>query len=485
MVGRKILLDFSNILTTIATMPLPTYDYGTHPFDAKYDVLRSVTLQMTDFEGGNNKFYQMELHKDGQGRFRIYSAYGRTGKTPVKEERVPTSEGQATSEFDKIQKSKEKKGYRKVDMVATSHGSEIGNQQILSQDFKKDKVQAANVVAANLRKLDASISSLVERLYTEAGQACKSQLNGSLQSTATNPLGTLSLTQLNEGKAILAEINKLLSSKKSLIDSIEPEVIDLSNKFYSAIPQEIPLRPKGDDARKEWMRRFALNNAKILDEKNDLIDLLGDVKGMMAGFATSDIAAKYDQLNCDIELVTPDEFKKIKDFLEGTQSRHHNWKLTAKRIWKVSSKGQKGYRKYMDDIGNITPLFHGSRASNIMGICKKGLLLRPPGAYVTGSMFGNGLYFADQSTKSSQYATARFGGSAGYGDTYFMFVADVALGKIKKYEDAQTYLQKAPHGYDSVQGEKGRSLIHNEFIVYDVRQDELRYLIEFEQKYGY
>lgn len=437
---------------------------------------------MTDFEGGNNKFYQMELHKDSNGKFRIYSAYGRTGKTPVKEERVPSSESQATSEFDKIQKSKEKKGYRKIDMVATNHGSDEGNKKILSQDFKKDKIQNATGVVATLRKFDQSISTLIERLYKEAGQSCKSQLNGSLQTTASNPLGTLSLTQLNEGKDILVKINGLLSKKKSLIDSIEPEVLELTNAFYSSIPQEIPLRPKGDTARQDWMRRYALNNSKILDEKQDLLDLLGDVKGMMAGFATDDIAVKYDQLNCNVELVSPDDFKKIKSFLEENQSRHHNWKLQAKRIWRIGSKGQYGYRRTMDSIGNIQPLFHGSRAANIMGICKKGLLLRPPGAYVTGSMFGNGLYFADQSTKSSQYATARFGGSSGYGDSYFMFVADVALGKIKKYEDSQSHLNRAPQGYDSVQGEKGRSLIHNEFIVYDVKQNELQYLIEFEQK---
>lgn len=463
-------------------MPLPTFDFGQHPFDASFEVAKSVTLQMTDMGEGNNKFYQMELHKDKSGRVRIYSAYGRTGKTPAKEERIPTNEAVGLLEFEKIQKSKEKKGYRKVDMVATSQGSDVGNQQILSQDFKKDKVQAPGSTAPS-RKIDASIAKLVERLFTEAGQSCKSQLNGSLQSTATNPLGTLSLTQLSEGKKILQEVNALLSKDKKLIGSIEPEVISLTNSFYSAIPQEIPLRPKGDDARKSWIAKFALNNSTILDEKQDLLDLLGDVKGMMAGFATDDIAVKYDQLNCSVELVDDTIFKKIKGFLESTQSRNHNWTLTAKRIWKISSDGQKGYRKYMEDVGNLTPLFHGSRAANIMGICKKGLLLRPPGAYVTGSMFGNGLYFADQSTKSSQYATARYGGSSGYGDTYFMFVADVALGKIKKYQNAQTSLVKAPAGYDSVQGEKGSSLVHNEFIVYDLRQNELQYLIEFEQKY--
>ena len=463
-------------------MSLPTFDFGTHPFDTKYEVTRSVTLQMTDFSGGNNKFYQMELHKGAGGKVRIYSAYGRTGKTPAKEERIPSSESEGDVEFGKIQRAKEKKGYKKVDMVSTSHGSDVGNQKILSQDFKKDNVATDSKVTKK-NQLSAAVASLVGRLYSEAGQACASQLNGSLQTTASNPLGTLSLTQLNEGKAILSEVNALLSKSTSLVDSIDSAVIDLSNKFYSAIPQEIPLRPKGEDARKEWMRRYALNNAKILDEKGDLIDLLGDVKGMMAGFATDDVSAKYEEMNCVVEEVSPDEFKRIKDFLESSQSRHHSWKLQAKRVWSVRSRGQKGYKEYVDKIGNVTSLFHGSRASNILGICKKGLLMRPPGAYVTGSMFGNGLYFADQSTKSSQYATARFGGSAGGGNTFFMFVAAVALGKIKEFEDAQSYLTKAPNGYDSVKGVKGRSLVHNEYMIYDIRQNELQYLIEFEQSY--
>ena len=439
---------------------------------------------MTDMMNGNNKFYQMELHKGTSGKFRIYSAYGRTGKTPVKEERMPADELEARAEFDKIQRSKEKKGYRKVDMVSTRQGSDIGNQKILSQDFKKDNVAAPAAIKATVAKIDASIAKLVERLYTEAGQSCQSQLNGSLQSTASNPLGTLSLTQLSEGKDILQKINALLSKKTSLINSIEPEVLSLTNAFYSAIPQEIPLRPKDEAGRDSWLRRFALNNSKILDEKSDLIDLLGDVKGMMAGFATDDIGVKYQELNCVIDLVPLEKFQWAKDYVEKSQSRHHNWRLGVKRVWSVSSKGQAGYRKTMDGIGNIQPLFHGSRASNIMGICKKGLLLRPPGAYVTGSMFGNGLYFADQSTKSSQYATARFGGdSSRFGNTFFMFIADVALGRIKKYEDAQTHLQAPPHGHHSVQGVKGRSLLHNEFIVFDIKQNELKFLVEFEQKY--
>jgi hypothetical protein len=63
-----------------------------------------------------------------------------------------------------------------------------------------------------------------------------------------------------------------------------------------------------------------------------------------------------------------------------------------------------------------------------------------------------------------------------------MFVADVALGKVKKYYDAQTHLQKPPRGYDSVMGAKGSYLYHNEFIIYTLRQQILQYLIEFKTR---
>lgn len=460
-------------------MSLSSFTFGTHLFDAKYEVLKSVTLQMTNFENGNNKFYLMEIHEAG-GKYRLYSAYGRTGSTQAKEERIPTSLAQAESEFDKIKRSKEKKGYVEVKMVSTSVGSDLGNAKILSDDFKKDAVVTKKTSVSNINEF---IKKIVSRIYDEAGQGCTSQLNGSLEASSKNPLGTLSTTQIKEGKDILLSINALLSKDKKLIGTIEPEVLKLTNAFYSAIPQEIPLRPKAESARIEWMKKYALNNAVILDEKSDLLDLLGNVKGMIDSFSSDDVGEKYKQLECEFQECSKEEFAWAKNHLESNQSSYHNWKLEAVNIWKVNSKAQSSYRDYITKIGNIQPLFHGSRAANIMGICKKGLLQRPPGAYVTGSMFGsNAIYFANQSTKSSQYATARFGGAGSkYGNTCFMFIADVGLGKIKEYQYAQQMLSRPPDGYDSVKGVKGPALLHDEHMIYDIRQNQLKYLIEFRQ----
>lgn len=477
-------------------MKLKSSKFGEYKFPSEYDVLKSVVLNKTDLTEGNNKFYNIEAHaaKDGS-KFRLYSCYGRVGTPGVKEERIPTQTKDALLEaFEDLlqEKTSNKKGYKEVKVAVTKTGSEQGNKLILSDDIKKDNLTHLNKSVSV--QLPTVVSNLVTRLYNEAGQACSSQLNtGQLNATAENPLGTLTLTQIDEGRNVLQDIQKILKKDKSLIDSAEPELVKLSNQFYTTIPQIIPLRPKKaklsesefNRNMEQYLKNIALNNTTKLDEKEDLLDLLTDVKGMVSGFASNDIVTKYREIGCEFSPLdqSSQEFRSVKDYMMTTRSNHHHWSAKVENIWKVAIGKQSNTNlPTMKDIGNIKPLFHGSRPSNILGICKKGLLMRPPGVYITGSMFGNGIYFANQSSKSEQYATARFGGDGGKGTTYFMFVADVALGKIKKYQASQSWLDKPPAGYDSVQGEKGYSLLHDEFIVYNTKQHIIQYLIEFSMR---
>lgn len=469
-------------------MKLKSDKFGNFPFPSDYNVIKSATLNKTDLANGNNKFYQIEAHvsKDGS-KFRLYSCYGRVGTPGTKEERIPGQSQHALEDaFNSLlsEKTSKKKGYQEVKVASTKLGSDVGNQLILSDDIKKDKVKTTTKTKAKIR-MDAATSKLVQTLYDEAGQACKSQLNtGQLKATAENPLGTLTLSQIDEGRAILQEIQQLIAKNKRIIDTDDIKLLNLSNKFYTTIPQVIPLRPKkadGDKAMKEYLQSFALNNAQKLDEKEDLLELLSDVEGLSSGFASTDIESKYLEINCKFDLLPNDsaEFKHVLNYVMETRSNHHRWGVSIKHIWKVDNGQHPSNGPVITKIGNVKELFHGSRSANILGICKKGLLMRPPGVYITGSMFGNGIYFADQSSKSEQYSTARFGGSRGSSSTYYMFVADVALGKIMKYKNAQSWLTEPPRGYHSVQGEKGYSLLHNEFIIYTPRQHILKYLIEF------
>ena len=149
-----------------------------------------------------------------------------------------------------------------------------------------------------------------------------------------------------------------------------------------------------------------------------MLKLLEDAEVMKSGFETDDLSKKYAELDCEFILVDGKEKKTIVDMVQNSQSDHHRYHGSIKvvNVWKTNLKGQKDkHSKTMDDVGNNKMLFHGSRDCNIAGIVKRGLLMRPPGVYVTGSMFGNGLYFANQSSKSAQYSSGRFGGG-GYGN---------------------------------------------------------------------
>jgi len=462
-------------------MALKSYDHGTQPFPATYDVVKIHTLQMTNMGEGNNKFYNIELQRSGS-QYRIYTSYGRTGAAYVKNEDRFPSEYNADSEYQSILSSKLKKGYREVKVATAKHASAVGQSQILSQDFAKPATVPSTTASAVTT--DSRIIPLIERLYAEAGQGCQSQLHGSLKTSADNPLGTLTLGQIDAGKQVLNEVNAWLVANPHEVNKLHAKIISWTNDFYSAIPQQIPLRPKDPVGREQYLKQYCLNRPEILDEKYDLLDLLAKVDDMKIGFHSNDIDKKYEETNTVYAPATAQETEYAKTYMVNSQSKHHNWNLVPVRVWSVASRAQKNNLTYMQPIGNIQRLFHGTGAQNVLGICRKGFLLKPAGVYVSGKMFGEGTYFADQSTKSSQYATGRFGGYASHhGDTSFMFIVDVALGRIKEYENSQWNLVKPPAGFDSVKGVKGSSLLHNEFIVYSEKQNVITLLIEFKQTY--
>jgi poly [ADP-ribose] polymerase 2/3/4 len=462
-------------------MKLSSQRFGTNSFPSDYDVTEQCTLNKTDLEGNNNKFYIIEAHtsKDGT-KFRLYSRYGRVGADGVEEERIPPQSAHSLKDaYDSLKREKTSasKGYREVAVAQSKMGSSVGNAKLQSTDVKKVTGPAPTSKKSTIQ--DQSVADLVARIYRDAGQAVKASLSGTVNSTGDNPLGALTKSQVAAGRQILQDVQQILTVSPRLKGSRDSQLIRLTNDFYSMIPQQVPLHMS------DRVGALILNTADRIDDKEEMLKLLEDVEVMSAGFAAQDVDDKYAELGCTFTTVVDRaDRQRISDLVTKTQSDYHRSQgsIKVRQVWKVGIKGQADrHAPVLKKVGNVKPLFHGSRDCNIAGICKRGLLMRPPGAYITGSMFGNGLYFADQSSKSTQYSTGRFGGGSGYNNTHFLFVADVALGKIKEFEDSQSSLYAPPKGYDSVMGKKGRSLIHNEFIVYSTDRNILQYLVEFEQ----
>lgn len=157
-------------------------------------------------------------------------------------------------------------------------------------------------------------------------------------------------------------------------------------------------------------------------------------------------------------------------------------------------------------------LWHGSRLTNFVGILSQGLRIAPPEAPVTGYMFGKGVYFADMCSKSANYCF-----TSKLNPTGLMLLCEVALGEYSDKYYADYYAANLPVGksstrgrgktappessyvtiYDDVKVPLGEgadqvfpngqrsSLLYNEFIVYDIKQIKMKYLLrlEFVHKY--
>src|SRR5690606_9500893 len=111
--------------------------------------------------------------------------------------------------------------------------------------------------------------------------------------------------------------------------------------------------------------------------------------------------------------------------------------------------------------------WHGTRSANLVGITKRGLMIRPAGAVHTGSLMGDGKYFSWQSTKSLNYCDGGYWTGSSNNNSKFMFLLDVSLGNMHRC-DTPKFFSKPPSGYHSVYAKAGAYLRNDEMITYDI-----------------
>lgn len=202
---------------------------------------------------------------------------------------------------------------------------------------------------------------------------------------------------------------------------------------------------------------------------------------MLPVIGMSDADARYLALNCDIRYIEPSEeiMSYISHKVVTTKASNHSFSLKVVNAFEVNMKNAPAMTY---SVGNVRRLFHGSRSANIVGILSSYLKLPThltSGIVQTSQWFGNGIYFAENSTKSANYSFSNLGKANKY-STGFLFIAEVALGKVHDVY-VPTSFSKPPVGYNSIMGRKGQRLVNNEFIVYDPSQVRVRYLVEVEK----
>lgn len=409
--------------------------------------------------GNSNKVYIMEELTDG----RIKCEYGRVGKDLV-------TVYKQSREWSKIysQKTSKTKGYTDVtDMVTET--------VVDSDDTKTASSKGGTLKDIVCKKT----KSLFDDLMAFA--------NKSIQKNYKVTQESVTEAQIDAAQDIITEAVKTLK-KGSDIKAVN----DLLMKLYTVIPRK--MNDVRDHIINSTKTNSDLDTAKeLLDNEQDTLDTMSGQVQLLKQQKASNVKTDGDDTVVAADLSILDQMgltateETDKDSIALVTKLMGKNANQIKKIIKVSNnKTQGGFDSNLKKAKNKKRrlYWHGSRNENWFNIIQTGLMIRPSGAIHTGSMFGDGIYFADKAQKSIGYSSFNGYWTGGSADKGYLALFDVHLGNEKEilHHDHSCYsLSKsilAKDGYDSVFAQGGADLRNNEFIVYDGVQCTIAYIVE-------
>ena len=251
----------------------------------------------------------------------------------------------------------------------------------------------------------------------------------------------------------------------------------------------------------------------VLKRKVEMVESLAEIeiatnllKSTTAAQLTQNpLDSQYESLKCLIDPLSKDDdlFDLIQKYVQNTHAEtHQQYQLEIEDVFVLDRNGEaKSF--VADSLKNRKLLWHGSRLTNYVGILSQGLRIAPPEAPSTGYMFGKGVYFADMVSKSANYCyTSQLKNSG------LLLLCDVALGDECSMDaanyDAHVEVKKnkkhstkgcgstCPNPKEDIVLDDGvvvpcgkpvkirdkKSLLYNEYIVYDTKQVKMKYLVK-------
>jgi poly [ADP-ribose] polymerase len=431
-----------------STVPIPTTDP-----DEMY------MYQYTNMGHNNNKDYLYKVWDRGGNNVHVVGIFGRVGETHVTWNYGPITRKKFESMIrERIRPESEGgKGYKPVDL-------------------HKPTVQTVATPSAPSVTIDSAVATLTNLIFSESGSHIKTYLATTVEQ--------LSQSQILQGRAYLTQAQNLLntlitqsSSSRirdviyyawSATNSTLNELVDVVETFYNTIPTRLP--------RKIERREVTTDFCSSLSEQEDRLDQLE------AAIATNKVVTRggsqVQAIGADIKRVTdPAIYDQIKKLVTSTAV--HGYSIRILDIYEVEIPAERSaYTANKIGVSNKQMLFHGTRNANVLHILRSGLII--PSMASNGRMLGNGIYFANKASKSTNYCS-----NTSYSAPYMLLIAEAALGNMYIAPQATGY-NSPPSGYDSVFGKAGHTrtygygtLANDEFVVYKPQQQTIRYLVTF------
>lgn len=406
---------------------------------------RTIKLICVTGDENHNKFYTMtEL---GDGNFDVH--YGRVGLAGI-------HETYPMSKWDKIYKSKTTRKDQPYQDVTHLVSVETSNKE---EDTFIDSY--------------SSFSSLCRDLVNFLCSCAR----GVVKQNYTVKIADVTPQQVATAQSILDQLVQL-SQKSWVKDIVNAKLLEL----YRTIPRKMNNTKnyliQAEDADPDAVLQ------KILSNEQDILDTMsGQVNTQPQSSSSTNIKSS---LSIDIKEASSEdiaEIKKLANDLDFSKVRN------VFRV--VNTRTEKDYVDMISKESQAKEilLYHGSRNCNWWNIINQGLKIRPSNAIHTGSMLGEGTYFANKARKSIGYTDLQGSYWAnGSANKAYLALYKVNLGRTwdiigpnKRYEYWMSQLNRKEvqaKGYDSLYARGGADLRNDEYVIFDENRSSIKYLIE-------
>lgn len=357
----------------------------------------------------SNKFYNMELVGDI-----INVEYGRVGALPAKTT-------YPASDWNKLLKSKIKKGYKDITDLKTS--VEI----IVKESDNKDFNEFYDVFSQYT-------TNYVKHTYS-VEKATKAQLK--------------------EAQDIINHLSTPLD-----VAGFNKNLLEL----YKVIPRRM------SDVRQHLITDLSQANKLILTEQDNI--------DSMDSYTSMNVENPFEELDIEFELID------VPQHIIDLYNRGNNNRAKIYKCYKIVDKTNvDSFNDWLQkqDDKSTEYLIHGTRNPNVFNIMKSGLLIRPSNAAViSGNAYGSGLYHSNFMAKSLGYTgndvdkiffiqNVHMGNPYVY-DGWYRDGKDISRDKMN-YKDLKSM------GYDSLYVKPSDGLLNSEYVVYNKEQSISEYLL--------
>lgn len=428
-------------------------------------ISKKVQMNLFDPTANSNKVWIGIAYTDGY----FESRYGRVrdGANLASSKKYLVTESKALAELDRLVMEKTRKGYRPSQILGDEIKTTVSN--VRPGDLGKLAVE--QILGTGTCQTTADLIKYLAQVNIHNITHSTSIKYDASTATFRTPLGVLTPDAVRDARDILNRIEAENNAGHPLAKRIrENLVVD----YYRLVPADFGMRVP--------------HPSELLETDEKIVKQYSILDALEAAVVQVKPQTEGEKLfKCKLTLVgaeTPEgraKFREIRDLYNASLNRNHRTaNLRLKRIYEVEiADMRENFGKMAQKLGNVrTNLWHGTKASNLLSILRSGLKIQKSGAHLSGTMFGAGIYTSLQSTKALNYATEMWNSSGARDQRKFMFLTEVAFGKMHTPKTRTGGFPKA--GTNSTWVEAGTcGVMNHEAIVYNEQQINLRYLCEF------